>query len=97
MPSDTSKLNQAINDLNTQLTATVAGEDSAEVLITGIGAATTAAVTAALQQDDAANQTSIDAASAAIATVTQQFTASAAKLAAAQAAQGTQPAPTPAT
>ncbi len=93
MPVDLTPLNQAISDLTAQLNVTVAGEDSAEVLIAGFAAAVTSAVAAALTADAAANATSIAPATAAIATVKQQFLDSSTKLAAAVAAQGTQPAP----
>lgn len=93
MPADLTALNQAIADLTSQLNATVAGEDSAEVLIAGFADAVTAAVTAALTADAAANAASIASATAAIATVKQQFTDSSTKLAAAVATQGTNPAP----
>lgn len=84
--ADTTSLKQSVADLATQVAATVGGEDSAEVLIQGIGDRVTAAVTKALQDNDAADQTSIDAATAAIKEQIDAAKASAGKLADAVAA-----------
>ena len=81
--SDFTALQGAINALTVQATQTVGTEDSAEVVINGFSAQVSTAVAAALADDDAADQGSIQAAQAAIATVTRQFTDSSAKLGAA--------------
>ena len=70
MPADTTALNAAVAALTTQVAKTEGTEASAKALITGFSVAITKAVTDALTADEAATQTSIDAANAAIATVT---------------------------
>ena len=84
--SDFTALQSAIDALTAQATATVGTEDSAEVVINGFSAQVSKAVSDALAADDAADQGSIQAAQAAIAAVTKQFTDSSAKLGAAVAA-----------
>ena len=81
--ADVQALNAAIAALTTQVAATEGTEDSAAALIAGFAAQVTKAVTDALTADNAADQTSIDAANAAIASVTTRFNASAEKLGAA--------------
>ena len=78
--ADLTALNAAVAALTTQVESTETVEGSAETLIAGFAAETTKAVTAALTANDAADQTSIDAANAAIAQVTSRFQASASKL-----------------
>ena len=94
MPVDVTALQNSINSLTAQVTTTVGVEDSAEALIAGFAAQVTKAVADALAADAAANQGSIDAATAAIAQVTTQFKASSDKLGAAVAANPGTPAPT---
>lgn len=84
--ADVSGLNQAVSDLTTQVAATEGTEASATILINGFAAQVTKAVTDALTANDAADQTSIDAANAAIAGVAARFKASAESLGAAVAA-----------
>lgn len=79
----TDELNAAVNQLSAQVSDTEGVEASAVALISGFAAQIQAAVEAALTADNSADQTSIDAANAAIAGVTQRFKDSAAKLAAA--------------
>ena len=90
---DRTKLDKSIADLATQMTKTVGTEESAGQLIAGFSQAVQAAVADALTKDAAANQGSIDAASAAIDQVTAQFAAADDKLGAAIVANsGTPPA-----
>ncbi len=91
MPADTTALNAAITALTTQVAQTEGTEDSAVALIQGVSVAITKAVTDALAADNVADQGSIDAANAAIATVTARFTASAKKLGDAVAANNPTP------
>ena len=76
-------LNAGIAALAAQVAQTEGTESSAAVLIRGFGAAVTKAVADALTADAAANQGSIDAATAAINDTVGKFTASAADLGAA--------------
>ena len=80
MAADFTALQQQIDALSTQVEATEGTEASAIKLIAGFSAAITKAVTEALTADDAADNGSIQAASAAIATVKDRFTQSAAAL-----------------
>ncbi len=91
MPADTTALNAAVAALTTQVAKTEGTEASAKALITGFSVAITKAVTDALTADNAADQASIDAANAAIATVTARFQASADDLGAAVAANNKTP------
>ena len=93
MPVNVTALNASITALANQATATVGTEDSAELILNGFAAAISKAVSDALTADAAANQGSIDAAQAAIDQVTAQFSASAAKLGAAVAANPGPPSP----
>src|SRR4051812_5223709 len=86
MMADTTALNQAVADLATEVTNTTGIEASATALINGFAAAVTKAVTDALTADNAADQGSIDAATAAIAAAKTAFNASAGSLGAAVAA-----------
>lgn len=95
--ADTSVLNTKISALQTQLAATQAGEQSAIAFAQGQAALIKQAVTDALTADNAADQGSIDAASAAIDGVTNGLASSGADLATAIAAPGTNPAPPPVT
>lgn len=87
MSVNLSALQAQIDALTAQVTTTEGVEASAKAAIVGLlsgqADAIAAAVTAALQADDAADQGSIDAAVAAIPPVTQRFMDSAANLAAA--------------
>jgi hypothetical protein len=76
MPADYTKLQAAVDALTLQVAATEGTEGSAVALIQGFAAQVSAAVAAALTADAAANQGSIDAAQAAIDTVTARFVAS---------------------
>jgi len=89
MPVDFTALNKAVADAVAQVDVTKGVDASAEKLITSFGAAVTKAVADALTQDAAANQTSIDAATAAIAQTTSAFAASSAALGAAVASNPT--------
>ncbi len=84
--ADTTNLQAAIDALTAQVEKTKGTEQSAIQLISGFAAKVTDAVTAALTADNAADQGSIDAAVAAISTVSSQFQASADDLGAAVAA-----------
>jgi hypothetical protein len=86
MPVDLTALNTTITALTAEVTRTEGTEDSAGVLIAGFSSAVTKAVTDALTADNAANQTSIDAANKAISDVTARFAAADDKLGAAVAA-----------
>ena len=86
--ADTTALNAAVAALAEQVAATEGVEASATALITGFAAQITQAVTDALTADNAADQTSIDAANAAIAEVTARFKASSEALGAAVSAGG---------
>lgn len=81
--SDFSTLTAAITALTDQVTATETTEASAAALLNGQAQAIQAAVTAALKDDDAADEGSITAANTAIAAVQARFQASAATLGAA--------------
>lgn len=83
MPVDVTALNASIDALTTQVAATETVEASAVTLINGFAAEVAKAVTDALTADDAATQTTIDAANTAIAAVKDRFTASAGSLGAA--------------
>jgi len=83
MPANLQALNDAIAALTAQADATVTTEAVAKTLIEGFATQVTAAVTAALTADNAAGETSIAAAAAAIKTVKDRFTASASDLGAA--------------
>lgn len=83
MAADFSGLQQVIADLTAQAAQNTSLEGSATGIINGFATAITEAVSKALAADDAADQGSIDAAKAAIATVKDQFVASAAPLSAA--------------
>ena len=86
MAVDFTALNATITSLTAEVARTEGTEDSAGVLIAGFAAAVTKAVTDALTADNAANQTTIDAANKAIADVTARFSAADDKLGAAVAA-----------
>ncbi len=83
MGADFSSLQAQIDELTAQAAATEGVEASAKVVIEGFADQVTAAVTAALQADNAADGASITAASAAIAGVKKRFMDSAAALGAA--------------
>lgn len=76
MPADFTGLTTEISTLLDQVTATETVEKGAVALIDGFAAATTKAVTAALTADNAANQASITAATAAIEQERVRFAAS---------------------
>lgn len=95
MPIDTTALDAAIAALTVEVARTEGTEDSAAKLIAGFAAQVTTAVTAALQQDAAANAATVTAAQKAISDVTARFSAADDKLGAAVAANS--PAPPPAT
>lgn len=84
--ADTTALAQAVADLTTQVAATQGVEARATALINGFAAQVTKAVTDALTADNAADQGSIDAAVAAIASAKDAFNTSASALGAAVAA-----------
>lgn len=86
MPANTTNLDAALAALTAQVAETEGVEASAVALINGFAAAVTAAVTAALTADNAATQTSIDAATAAIEATRARFAASEDALGAAVAA-----------
>lgn len=65
---DTTALNAAVSELADTVTATVGTDASAAKLIDGIGDIVTKAVQKALEEDDAADQGTADAATAAIKT-----------------------------
>ena len=92
--SDFSKLQTQLDALAKQVAANTTLEGSAADLLNGQAAAINAAVTKALQDDDAADQGSIAAATAAIQQANAAFVDSAAKLGAAVVAN-TPPAPPP--
>jgi len=94
MAANFDALNAAIADLTTQVAATEGTEASAVTLINGFSTEVQAAVAAALAEDNAADETTIQAAHDAIAAVTARFTASAGVLGAAVASAP--PLPTPA-
>lgn len=93
MPVDVTALNASIDAITAEATRTEGTEDSAGVLIAGFSAAIQKAVADALTADAAANQGSIDAAKAAIDTVTTRFAAADDKLGAAIAANPGTPTP----
>ena len=95
MPANFADLTAQIDALSAQAARTVGVEASAKQIITGFSTAITKAVSDALAADDAADQGSIDAAKAAIANVTTQFSASADDLGAAVAANPGPPPPPP--
>lgn len=96
MPADTSKLKAAMDALAAEVTNTQGITASAIALIDGFAAAVTKAVTDALVDDNAADQNSVDAATAAIETTRGQFADERAKLGAAVAANSpAAPTPTP--
>lgn len=84
--ADFSQLQAEIDALAAQATNTEGTEDSAELLINTFGAQVSAAVTKALEADNAADAASIASAQEAVRTVTARFAASAGKLGAAVAA-----------
>lgn len=84
--ADLSALQAGIDALEAQVAKTVGIEESAAALITGFSQAVQKAVADALAADNAADDASITAASAAIADVTSRFLASQEKLGAAVAA-----------
>lgn len=86
MPADYSALNAAVQANVDQATATEGTEASAIVVLQGFAAQIIKAVSDALAADNAADQGSIDAAVAAVNTVTARYTASGAALGAAIAA-----------
>ena len=83
MPADFTPLDTAMAALRDQLTATEGTEANAVVLINGFAAQVTKAVADALTADNAADATSIAAATAAIEERRARFEASRAALAAA--------------
>jgi hypothetical protein len=93
MPADFTALQAKIDELAAQVAATEGVEDSAVALIDGFAAQVTAAVTAALDADNAADAVSISSANAAIESVRARFAASAEKLGAAVAANPGPPTP----
>lgn len=93
--SDFTALQAAITALTAQAAQNTSLEGSASGIITGFAAQITQAVIDALAADDAADQGSIAAATAAIAGVTSQFVASAAPLGAAIATNTPPPPPPP--
>jgi len=77
MPADFTNLNTSLTALTDEVTATEAGNASTIVFIQGVGQRMSEAVTAALTADAAANQTTIDAANAAITDLTNRLVATA--------------------
>jgi hypothetical protein len=76
-------LDAAVRDLETAVAENETVDESAITLISGFSDVVKTAVTEALQDDDAADEGSIQAAQAAIASATARMTASSAKLGAA--------------
>lgn len=93
MAIDTTNITKAIADLTNQVAATEGTEASATALINGFAAQVTSAVTTALAADNAADQGTVDSVTAAINSVTTRFTASAAALGNAVAANNPNPVP----
>jgi len=93
MPANFTNLTAAIEEAVAQATASTTLEGSATALLKNVGAAQEAAVTAALQADDAADQGSIDVAVAAIKDTTAKYVASAGPLGEAIAANTPPPPP----
>jgi hypothetical protein len=83
MPVDLTALDNAIAALTTEVTADETTDASAVTLINGFSASIAAAVTAALQADNAATATSIQAANDAITAVTARYVAAGTALGAA--------------
>ena len=83
MPADTTALTAALSELTAQVALTETVSDSAVTLIEGFSTAIIAAVTTALEADNAADQGSIDAATTAVLETKARFTASSDKLGAA--------------
>lgn len=83
MPANISELTAAIDEAALQATKTTNTEDSAGVIISAQGAATEAAVAAALAADNITDQAVIDNATAAVRGVTSSFKTADDRLAAA--------------